>query len=254
MLEAYTLASGSSGNALVVRSGRWAILIDAGRSRRAIAGALAQAGMALSEIAAVFITHEHSDHIAALPQLAKHEQLPIHAAACTAEVLLKDDRVASCVVAHPVCFTEQIGELRVTSFSLPHDSLCHVGYRIEDADGDALCVATDMGHVTDAVKNALCGCRGALLEANHDVEMLRYGAYPAYLKQRVLSPVGHLSNADCAALALYAAHAGVTNIALGHLSAENNTPETARCAVARALDGSGVTLTVCARDALTRIL
>ena len=112
-----------------------------------------------------------------------------------------------------------------------------------------------MGHITDAVKEALQGCRGALLESNHDVEMLRFGPYPAYLKSRILSPRGHLSNGDCASLALYAAMHGVTHIGLGHLSAENNTPEKALETTEKALSGSPVSsLCVCQRANVTRIM
>ena len=254
MIEAFTLASGSSGNALLVRSGSTAVLMDAGRSRRAILRALAEAGTPPADIAAVLVTHEHSDHISALPQLAKHEAVPIHAAAPTADYLLSHGLADAPVVRHPPVFTEQIGSLTVTSFPLPHDSLCHVGYIFRDADGDAFCAATDMGHVTPEVTEALAGCRGALLEANHDADMLRRGPYPYHLKARILSPRGHLSNGDCARLCARAAMLGVTHIALGHLSAENNTPALARAAAESALAGTAVSLTVCARDALTRIM
>lgn len=254
MIEAYTLFSGSSGNSLLIKSGSSAVLMDAGRSRKAVLAGLSEAGVSPSDLAAVFVTHEHTDHISALAQLVKHEHLPIHAASRTAgylSELLPD----SAVEIHPPLYTVQVGSLTVTSFPLPHDSLCHVGYRFEDGDGDAFCAATDMGHVTDEVKAALCGCRGALLESNHDVEMLRFGPYPAILKSRILSPRGHLSNEDCASLALYAAMQGVTHIGLGHLSAENNTPELALAAAERALSGSPVSsLTVCARANVTRIL
>lgn len=253
MIEAYTLCSGSSGNALLVRSGDTAVLMDAGRSRRALLAAYAETGA--PEIAAVFVTHEHTDHVSALAQLAKRERLPVHAAAGTADVLARTEAVAAVLVRHGVLFTERVGALTVTSFPLPHDSACHVGYVFSDGDGDAFCAATDMGHVTDGVRAALAGCRGALLEANHDVEMLRCGPYPAALKARILSDTGHLSNADCACLARYAAERGVVHIGLGHLSAENNTPELARAAVAAALAGTAAeSLTVCERASVTRIM
>lgn len=254
MIEAFTLASGSSGNALLVRSGTSAVLMDAGRSRRALISALGDAGCSAADLAAIFITHEHTDHISALQQLSKHEGIPIHAAAPSADYLVAHGIPAQTVIPHPTVFTEQIGTLTVTSFPLPHDSLSHVGYIFRDADGDALCAATDMGHITPEVIGALADCRGALLEANHDPEMLRCGPYPFYLKQRILSPRGHLSNGDCARLAARAAMLGVTHIALGHLSAENNTPALAHEAVAAALAGTSVKLTVCARDRLTRIM
>ncbi|MGM9652649.1 MAG: MBL fold metallo-hydrolase [Eubacteriales bacterium] len=255
MIEACTLYSGSSGNALLLRSGRTAVLMDAGKSRRALLGALAQAGCCAADIAAVFVTHEHTDHTSALEQLAKHEGMPVHACAGTADVLAMGQYTPGVLVRHGVLYTERVGCLTVTSFPLPHDSRCHVGYIFRDEEGDAFCAATDMGCVTEEVLGALRGCRGALLEANHDVEMLRCGPYPAYLKARILAPTGHLSNGDCASLARYAAENGVVHIALGHLSAENNTPALARQVVEAALGGTPVeTLSVCARDRVTRVL
>ena len=249
MIEAFSLFSGSSGNASLIRSGNTALLIDAGRSRRAIACGLASAGMGLCDIHAVFITHEHTDHVSALPQLSKHEGMPIHASAGTADALSG----LGSLIRHPVIYTESVGSLTVQAFPLPHDSACHVGYVITDTDGDAFLVATDMGHITEDVQAALTGCRGALLESNHDVNMLRRGPYPAYLKTRILSPRGHLSNTDCASLARLAEAAGVRHIALGHLSEENNTPKLAYDTVAAALSGD-VHLTVCERCTPTRIM
>jgi len=253
MIEAYTLFSGSSGNSLLVRSGSTAVLVDAGRSRRAVSLALAQLDLSIADIAAVFVTHEHTDHISALTQITKHEHLPVHAAAGTADYLTACVS-GECTVAHPPCFTERVGDLEITSFPLPHDSLCHVGYCFRDSDGDGFCAATDMGHVTDAVIGALEGCRGALLESNHAPDMLRFGPYPAALKSRILAPTGHLSNEDCASLAMKAAMRGVRYIGLGHLSPENNTPEKARASAEKCLAGTGVEVVVCARDALTRIM
>lgn len=252
-MEAYTLYSGSAGNALLVRSGDTAVLVDAGRSRRAAATALSGVGMTPADIQAIFITHEHIDHTSALEQLAKRERIPIHAAAGTADAIACGTYVPAVLVRHAPQYTAHVGSLTVESFVLPHDSACHVGYRIYEAGGDAFCVATDMGHINDAVRHALPGCRGALLEANYDPGMLASGPYPPALQARIRSPYGHLSNGECASLASYAAMQGVTHIGLGHLSAENNTPACARRVVQAAL-GESVTLTVCARDTLTRIL
>ena len=250
MIEAYSLFSGSSGNATLVRSGDTAILIDAGRSRRAIACALGSLGVELPAVSAVFITHEHTDHISALPQLAKHEGMPIHAAGGTADAISSG---VSGVVRHPVIYTEAVGSLTVRAFPLPHDSACHVGYTVQDSEGDALLIATDMGHICEDLLTALPGCRGALIEANHDIDMLKTGPYPAHLKARILSPVGHLSNVDCARVAEYACHLGIRHLALGHLSEENNTPRLAYDTVCAAIH-SDVRLTVCDRCKPTRIL
>ena len=251
MIEAYSLFSGSAGNCTLVRSGGTSILIDAGRSRRAVGCALASLSGDLSEIAAVFVTHEHTDHISALPQLAKHEGMPIHAAGGSADAV----SVSACgVIRHPVIYTEAVGSLTVSAFPLPHDSICHVGYTVRDSEGDALLIATDMGHICENLLTAMAGCRGALIEANHDIDLLRCGPYPAYLKSRILSPRGHLSNEDCARVAAHARDCGVRHIALGHLSEENNTPKLARDTVAAALVGTDISLTVCDRCTPTRIM
>lgn len=252
-MEIYTLYSGSSGNALLARCGGTVILIDAGRSRRALSRAMAAAGASLSEAAAIFVTHEHVDHIAALAQIARHEGIPIYAAAGSADFLTGDAETAGCLVRQPVLFSVTVGEITVSSVPLPHDSACHVGYRLSGSDGDSFLCATDMGCVTDAVRQALCGCRGALLEANYDADMLRTGPYPAALKSRIQSARGHLSNEDCAALCEYAVSVGVSQLALGHLSKENNTPEKA-CAAVRARIGEAAQVTVCHRTDPTRIL
>ena len=231
MIEAYSLFSGSSGNATLVRSGDTAILIDAGRSRRAIACALGSLGVELPAVSAVFITHEHTDHIGALAQIAKHEGISVHASCGTADALARLDFVGNTLMRHPVIYKESVGNLTVESFPLPHDSACHVGYVVRDEEGDGICIATDMGHVCEALLSAMTGCRGALIEANHDIDMLKTGPYPPHLKSRILSPVGHLSNGDCARVAQYACHLGIRHLALGHLSEENNTPDTAlQCA------------------------
>lgn len=253
MMEVYSLFSGSSGNCTLVRSGDTAILLDAGRSRRAISAALGELGMEISRLGGIFITHEHTDHVGALSQIAKHEGVPIHASLGTADALAKLDFVGGVLCRHPVIYEEILGDLTIRSFPLPHDSACHVGYVVRDKAGDAICLATDMGHVCDALLSSLVGCRGALIEANHDIAMLKAGSYPAYLKSRILAPTGHLSNEDCSRLAAYAENLGVEHIALGHLSEENNTPRLAYDTVAAALGGRS-RLIVCGRCGTTRIL
>jgi phosphoribosyl 1,2-cyclic phosphodiesterase len=216
--------------------------------------ALSAVGQCAADLAGIFITHEHTDHIGALDQLCKHEGVPVHASCGTADALLHHDFVRGNLVRHHVIYTETVGALTVTAFPLPHDSACHVGYIVRDSEGDALLIATDMGHICEDLLTALPGCRGALIEANHDIALLRCGPYPAYLKSRILSPVGHLSNEDCARVAAHARDCGVRHIALGHLSEENNTPKLARDTVSAALIGSDVSLTVCDRCAPTRIM
>ena len=136
----------------------------------------------------------------------------------------------------PVNEAFTIGSLTVNAFHTPHDTDESVGYRVEGEGIFAL--ATDMGHVTEDVFSALSGADTVLIESNHDEEMLRYGPYPVWLKRRILSDRGHLSNKDCAVLARHLAENGTTRIILGHLSKENNTPETALSESRAALDGT----------------
>jgi phosphoribosyl 1,2-cyclic phosphodiesterase len=133
-----------------------------------------------------------------------------------------------------------IGRLRITAFHTPHDTDESVGYRVEC--GGVFAIATDMGCVTDEVRENLLGADAALIEANHDEDMLRYGRYPVFLKRRILSEHGHLSNENCAQLARELAGSGTGTIILGHLSRENNTPAAAMRAVGAALEGTGVSL------------
>ena len=233
------LFSGSSGNCTLIRGRRASILVDCGKSCRTVVGAINGVGASPDGVDAIFITHEHSDHTSALETFCKKYKVPVHATTPSAARLLRMEGAAPCVVCHPLEYTERVGDLTVTSFPLPHDSAAHVGYVIEDEEGDSVGIATDMGHVTDLALERLSRCRRVIIEANHDLEMLRDGRYPYYLKQRILSPRGHLSNDSCAELALSLAASGVESFALAHLSAENNDPSLAYTVIRSALDGEG---------------
>ncbi len=223
-----TFASGSSGNCALLSAGETHILFDAGISMRRIRAALARQCLTPQEITAVFITHAHSDHTAGLRTWAKQCAVPIYASAETAAVLrrempeltirLRAFDVQDCV--------EPGGGLAVLPFPTMHDAPGSVGYTVCDGETRfGLC--TDLGCVTDEVYDALCGVQGAVLEANHDVELLKNGPYPYPLKRRILSDRGHLSNEACGSLAAALVRSGMTRIVLGHLSRENNRPELA---------------------------
>jgi len=147
----------------------------------------------------------------------------------------------------------ECGGMHITSFSTSHDSAQPVGYSVKMPDGRRICVATDTGCVSEEVMGALKGCDLALIESNHDVGMLQNGPYPYFLKRRILSDVGHLSNDSCAVMAAQLLDTGTTRFVLGHLSAENNYPELARqtalCAFqsAGAREGVDFTLSVASR-------
>lgn len=234
-------ASGSSGNCLLLSGGGTDILIDAGISTRRISELLGEGCLSLQDITGVLITHEHSDHISGLKGLLNRCAAPVYAPRTVSSRLRGmfpeiDERLH----VIPVGEDFMISGMKVRAFHTPHDTDESVGYRVEC--GSVFAIATDMGCVTDEVRKNLLGANAALIEANHDEEMLRYGRYPVFLKRRILSEHGHLSNANCADLARELAENGTGTIILGHLSRENNTPAAAMKAVGEAVDGTGVSL------------
>ena len=234
-----TFASGSGGNCALVQGGGANLLVDAGISLRRIRSSLERHGLTVNDLDAVVITHDHSDHVSALKMLTKYHAVPVYVSARAADHLCGmapelTDRIRRVDPEKPFGFKN----LTVTAFSTPHDVPGSVGYILESREG-RLGVCTDTGCVTEDMLRHLTGCTAALIEANHDLEMLRFGPYPVPLKRRILSGNGHLSNDDCASLACALAAGGAENIILGHLSRENNTPRLAFETVRRALDQRG---------------
>ena len=234
-------ASGSSGNCLLLSGRGTNILIDAGISARRISDMLGECCLSLQDITGVLITHEHSDHISWLLGLSRRCGAEIFAPRTVAARLRGmlpqiDERLR----VIPVGEDFMLSRLKVRAFHTPHDTDESVGYRVER--GGVFAIATDMGCVTDEVRENLLGADAALIEANHDEDMLRYGRYPVFLKRRILSEQGHLSNENCAQLARELAESGTGTIILGHLSRENNTPATAMRTVGAALEGTGASL------------
>lgn len=220
-----TLCSGSKGNCTLVKYRDTAILVDAGRSTKYIKSALASVGILPEEISAIFLTHSHSDHTSALKVWTSHYHTPIHAsgAVCSA---VESNCGAEVLCSHPIEFEERVGDICVRSFPTDHDSFGSVGYRFILGD-TSVGIATDLGHVTERVREGLAGCAAAVVESNHDVDMLLRGPYPPDLKQRILSRYGHLSNESGAEFARFLADNGTTHLMLAHVSEINNTPELA---------------------------
>ncbi len=244
-----SLFSGSKGNCTLLRVGETRILIDAGMSCRAIERALASVGESLSDIDAVFITHEHSDHTKALPVLLKKHPVPVHLSVDTAKELAACGFPTDYFFSHPPCYRmtvcgqgEGAAEISVASFPVPHDSRMCLGYRF-CAEGETYsytaAIATDMGCVTEEIRSSLYGADAVILEANHDENMLMMGPYPYELKRRILSDNGHLSNTNAAALLCELVGRGTRRMLLAHLSPENNTPELAYLTVRAALNEKG---------------
>lgn len=227
------LYSGSKGNSTYINVGGVKILIDAGKSARAIKKSLESQNVDIDDIDAIFITHEHRDHIAALQNLTHKHKIPIYICYASARCFqgLRDEALCECLnIQKARDFCINIRGVEIKAFPTPHDSLCSVGYRITYSDGEetlSIGYATDVGVVTDVIKDNLTGCRVIVLESNHDKKMLRYGDYPPELKRRIASNFGHLSNRQAADFASYLCENGTDSIILAHLSEENNTPDTA---------------------------
>lgn len=238
-----TFASGSTGNCSLITEGKANILIDAGISMRRVVSALGEFGLTPQDLCGVLITHEHSDHISGLSMLNKHYRLPIIAPTELCKVLscVKPELTTS-LNSVSVGEVFNIDTLKIRAFRTPHDAKFSVGYRFEDSSVFAF--ATDTGSISDEMLDGLIGADTALIEANHDLDMLKNGPYPYFLKQRILSDHGHLSNNDCGKLAQSLANSGTKHIILGHLSKENNTPEKAYETVCNSLEGYNTSVSV----------
>lgn len=236
----YSIASGSSGNCGLYVVDGTAVLIDLGVSVRGLKQALVSLGLDITDLSAVLITHEHTDHIKGLATFVKKYEIPIYATYATADTLILktpqlEDRLRP--FSGGECFT--IDGLAVQSFHTPHDAAASVGYIIEGMSS-TFGFATDLGFVPTAIQELLIGCDAVVLESNHDPYMLKTGPYPWPLKQRVGGPRGHLSNPDCAICAVKLAKCGTHNLILAHLSEHNNTPLTAFRETRQALDDANV--------------
>ena len=235
------LASGSSGNCTFVEAGDVRLLIDAGPSARRLADLLRGIDVDPASVSAILITHEHTDHIGGAAVFSRKYGIPVYANAETHEaMLLKKTEISPGLIR--VIEPDRIFYIRqakILPFATQHDSARSMGYSV--MHGACKCtVMTDTGRVTDQMLDAAAGSDVILIEANHDVEMLKCGPYPASLKHRILSARGHLSNEDCGAVLCRLYDTGVRNVVLGHLSEENNTPELARVTVESILQEKGI--------------
>ena len=201
MVKFVSLGSGSSGNCYYLSYGNTQILIDAGISVRALKRHLKDKGIRLDSIDAVFITHDHADHIKSVGSFSKDQHVPVYTTKVVHEGITKNYCVQQKVPSDYVNYVEKgtsftIGDFKITPFGVPHDSSDNVRYMVE-AEGTAFCVITDAGYVTDEMKEYISKADYLVIEANHDVEMVKNGPYPAFLKERILSHTGHLSNVEC---------------------------------------------------------
>lgn len=225
-----SLVSGSSGNCIYVGSSNTHLLIDAGTSGKRIEQCLNKIDLKTSDISGILVTHEHSDHIKGLGVLARRYNLPIFATQGTIDAIMsssslgKIDKELLNTVKPDTSFA--INDLTINPYKISHDAIEPVCYTISN-ESSKIGFATDLGTYDEYIVNNLKDSNILYIEANHDINMLQVGSYPYYLKRRILSDKGHLSNELSGKLICELLHDNIKHIMLGHLSNENNFPELA---------------------------
>lgn len=218
-----SLNSGSNGNCYYIGNNNEAVLIDAGISCRETEKRMKRLGLLMNKVKAIFVSHEHTDHISGIPVLSKKFQLPVYITSSTLKFsgLSIEQHLVNSFCAHQII---NIGALSITPFPKSHDA-CDPHSFIVSCNGVHIGIFTDIGLACEHVIKHFQQCHAAFLEANYDEVMLTSGSYPYHLKKRIRSSDGHLSNDD--ALQLFIAHkpAHMTHLILSHLSKNNNRPE-----------------------------
>ena len=244
MLNFISFGSGSSGNCYYFYSEADSLMVDIGVGLRTLKKHFGNYGLRMRDIQNVIVTHDHADHIKSAGSISKDLNIPVYATALTHKGIERNYCVRTKVpeankrVIEPGK-TFGAGPFEITPFHVPHDSFDCVGYHIV-YHGIHIVLATDVGTVTDEMRRAIGQAHYLIIEANHDVDMLKNGPYSAYLKQRVAGPTGHMSNATCGQVVAECATDRLRHIWLCHLSEENNHPELARITVEQALTEKGI--------------
>ena len=231
------LASGSKGNCTIVSSDNITLMIDDGLNIRDLTQRAREANIDLSAIDAILVTHEHSDHIKGIASLVKKYSIPLYCHKESAKGL--DAYSSAYLVDRDMDLPFDIGDIHISPFRLPHDSNYNLGYRLIDGKR-TISIATDLGCINEGIIRNLAESDLVMLESNHDIDMLRQGAYPFLLKQRILGKNGHLSNDECAQSITELAKYGTKHFVLAHLSQDNNTPELAFECTAKALESARI--------------
>jgi len=248
-----SLGSGSTGNATIVEAGDGArpsrVLVDCGFSLRELDDRLAVAGLVASDLDAIFVTHEHGDHIGSAVALARRNELPLWTSRGTwrslAERCTEDDPL---LVDGLLRFARdgesfEVQGLQLRPYTVPHDAAEPLQLRCGDG-GLRLVVLTDLGSITAHMIDNVAGCDAIVLECNHDAAMLASSRYPPSLKARIGGRFGHLSNATAAEILARCASARLQHVVAAHLSRENNRPDLARAALAACFGGAGEAIVI----------
>lgn len=234
-----SLVSGSTGNCSIISDGKTVILADCGLTAKRLEELLGFIGVSPLSVSAILITHEHSDHIKGAGIVSKKYGLPVFATEET-HLSMKNSGIPEENIKYILPDNDfEVGSIGVRAFSIPHDAANPVGYSFFYGN-NKLSVATDMGHMNDYIFENIKGSTAVILESNHDIDMLKGGRYPEFLKRRILGNFGHLSNADAAKTALKLLKSGTRHIMLGHVSADNNTPKIALSETANMALNSGI--------------
>lgn len=254
MFNFCSLYSGSSGNCSFIETNHTKILIDAGHSAKKISEALQRNSINITDIDAILVTHEHSDHVKSLGTLSSKYNIPIFANKETWNSMPDQAKKVSaeCKKIFEVDSDFEIKDLKIHSFSIPHDAANPCGFSFYNSN-KKISIATDIGHITNNILENLTKSNFALLEANYDPNILKYSRYPYSLKQRITGPNGHLSNTESGNLISTLMKSGLNSTMLGHLSKENNFPELAYKTVVEELiynhyDESAISIKVAKRD------
>ena len=254
MLNFCSLYSGSSGNSLFVQSENTKLLVDCGVSSKKIQNALEGLNIEPSSIDGIIITHEHMDHVQGLGTFAKKFNVPVFVNQKTLDNMPKQkEKLENCIVNNfDVGDHFEIKDLKIKSFSIPHDAANPCGFLI-NKDSKSIGIATDIGHMTKDILKELEPSDFLLLESNYDPEVLKCSPYPYPLKSRIAGPNGHLPNEMAGKTISYLLKSNLKRAMLGHLSKENNFPELAYKTVVEELmcsnyDENSLTLSVASRD------
>lgn len=260
MLKFCSLYSGSTGNSLFLESSNSKILIDSGVSAKKIFDGLSSINVDINDIDAILVTHEHSDHVQSLGTISKKFDIPVYATHKTWDAMPgQRDKISSSNIKYFNANEDfEIGDFKIHSFLIPHDAAEPCGFNFL-CDDKKLSIATDLGHVTNSIMDALNGSNFLMLEANYDPEVLKCSRYPYLLKTRIAGPNGHLPNNLAGKTIAHLINSGLENVTLGHLSKENNFPELAYNTVVEELrfnncSQDSISLNVANRDHPTDVL